>query len=242
MSKVAESSLFKVVYSSVLHLWFSVFLGSVSVSSVHVLEMMWSRHPVLTFRCYDYGGYDFNNGPAKSFLSVELWSGKNILYFTAQQKYTRSAVGLCHLQYMYFQIQVTLFKQDNSLNPKVGFQGGLSEEWVAVKNVRDGVFKTFTTHLSGFQDQTAEQYRLVEIHVHSFSAASSRSSCCLCLSSEFRWWWHDFPWLPQWLRCYVTSRFPILLKVVRQKPQEMGLGKERSRIKTKKDTQNRLPL
>lgn len=50
-----------------------------------------------------------------------------------------------------------------------------------------------------------------------FSVASIHSSCCFHLSSEFRRWWHDFSWLPHWLRCYVTSRFPILLQVLKQK-------------------------
>lgn len=52
------------------------------------------------------------------------------------------------------------------------------------------------------------------------SMSASAAFCCfncLCLSSEFRRWWHDLSWLPRWLRCYVTSRFPILLKVVRRK-------------------------
>lgn len=53
---------------------------------------------------------------------------------------------------------------------------------------------------------------------------STRSSCCLHLSSEF-WWWHDFSWLPYWLSCYVTSSFPILLQVVKQKPQDECIWK-----------------
>lgn len=35
------------------------------------------------------------------------------------------------------------------------------------------------------------------------------------------WWWHEFLWLPQWHTCYVTSRFPTLFNVVRQKTQKV---------------------
>lgn len=66
------------------------------------------------------------------------WKEK-FIYFTAQHKCARSAVS--HLQYMYFKIQLILFKHGNLLNPKAFFQGGLSKEWVAEKDVREGMFE-----------------------------------------------------------------------------------------------------
>lgn len=48
------------------------------------------------------------------------------------------------------------------------------------------------------------------------SVVCVQCSCCLTLSSEFRRWWHDPRWLLHWLRCYTTSRFPILLQVTEQ--------------------------
>lgn len=160
-------------------------------------------------------GYDVNNGSATTLPVVELWNGKNI--FTAQHNYVRLYV-YCIYGTFNFQIQVILFNQDNSLNLKVFFFFWVRNEWLRRTRARRCLKHLKHTFLgaSGPENWTVQIGWDPCLHL---SAASSCSSCCLHLSSEFRWWWHDFPWLPQGPRCYVTSRFPILLKVFKQKTQ-----------------------
>lgn len=69
---------------------------------VHVPETMLSRHPVLTFRCYDNDENDVHSGAAASILILKPRNGHFSFFHSSVQPLLIIGTSLPQLQRMHF--------------------------------------------------------------------------------------------------------------------------------------------